>query len=99
MLKEPLTRLGMGIAFRYPEADFSALNSQGFFLGEIIHKTHLEVDEEGTVAAAATAVMETLAACDPQPIEEKTLVFDRPFAALLRDASGTILFAGVSYEP
>ena len=98
-LKEPLTRLGMGIAFQYPDADFSALNSEGFFLGEVIHKTYLEVDEEGTVAAAATEVMDTLGAYDPVRIEQKTLLFNRPFAVLLRDTTGTILFAGVIYDP
>ena len=98
-LKEPLTRLGMGIAFQNPGADFSALNSQGFFLGEVIHKTYLEVDEEGTVAAAATAVMQEMSALEPEPIEWKSLIFNRPFAVLLRDTTGTILFAGVIYEP
>ncbi len=60
----------------------------------------LEVDEEGTVAAAATAVlMDTASAARPIP-KKKTLVFDRPFAVLLRDArSGADLFAGVVYDP
>ncbi len=98
-LKEPLTRLGMGIAFQYPGADFSALSSQGFFLGDVIHKTYLEVDEEGTIASAATSVMVELSALHPKPIEQKTLVFNRPFAVLLRDITGAILFAGVIYDP
>jgi serpin B len=65
----------------------------------VLHKTRLEVDEEGTVAAAATAVvMETSALA--RRVEKKTLVFDRPFALLLCDTStGAILFAGVVYEP
>jgi serpin B len=86
----------MGIAFQYPGADFSALGSPLFFLGEVIHKARLEVDEEGTVAAAATTVYYTLDKALPQ----KTLVFDRPFAVLLRDTrTGAILFVGVVYEP
>ena len=60
-LKAPLTRMGMGIAFQYPGADFTPLGSPLFFIGEVIHKTRLEVDEEGTVAAAASAVMMALA--------------------------------------
>src|SRR5277367_22202 len=98
-LREPLTRMGMGIAFQNPGADFSVLNSQGFFLGEVIHKTYLEVDEEGTVASAATGVFASLSTYDPEPIERKTLIFNRPFAVLLRDTTGTILFAGVIYDP
>jgi serine protease inhibitor len=95
-LKKSLIRMGMGIAFQYPGADFSALGSTPFFLGEVIHKTSLEVDEEGTVAAAATAVFYVLDEALPQ----KTLVFDRPFAVLLRDTrTGSILFVGVVYEP
>jgi serine protease inhibitor len=99
-LKESLTQLGMGIAFQYPGADFSALGSPLFFLGEVIHKTRLEVDEEGTVAAAATAVVMDTCSGMPQPVKTKTLVFDRPFAALLRDTiTGAIVFVGVVYEP
>lgn len=99
-LKESLTRLGMGNAFQYPGADFSALGSPRFYLDEVIHKTRLVVDEEGTVAAAATAVEMTLSAVMPQPVEMKTLVFDRPFAAILRDTiTGAMIFAGVVYEP
>ena len=99
-LKESLTRLGMGIAFQYSGADFSALGSPLFYLNEVMHKTRLEVDEEGTVAAAATAVVMTLSAMMPQRVETKTLVFDRPFAVLLRDTmTGAMIFAGVVYEP
>jgi serine protease inhibitor len=95
-LKSSLTQMGMGIAFQYPGADFTPLGSPLFFIGEVIHKTRLEVDEEGTVAAAATSQV-TLGARIP---EKRTLVFDRPFAVLLTDRiSGANLFAGVVYEP
>ena len=99
-LKESLTRLGMGIAFQYPGADFSALGSPLFFLGEVMHKTRLEVDEEGTVAAAATAVEFFDFESMPPHVETRTLIFDRPFAVLLRDTiTRTIVFVGVVYEP
>jgi serine protease inhibitor len=97
-LRESLTRLGMGIAFQYPGADFSALGAPPFCIGEVLHKTRLEVDEEGTVAAAATGV--AVLSARSQRIERKILVFDRPFAVLLRDMrTGTIVFVGVIYEP
>jgi serine protease inhibitor len=99
-LKSSLTQMGMGIAFEYPGADFAPLGSPLFFIGEVIHKTRLEVDEEGTVAAAATSMVMTLSAALPRIPEKRTLVFDRPFALLLRDRiSGADLFAGVVYEP
>jgi serpin B len=98
-LKQPLGQMGMGIAFQDRGAEFAPLGSPLFYIGDVLHKTRLEVDEEGTVAAAATAVvMETSALA--RRVEKKTLVFDRPFALLLCDTStGAILFAGVVYEP
>jgi len=99
-LRESLTRLGMGIAFQYPGADFSSLGAPPFFIGGMLHKTRLEVDEEGTVAAAATAMSVALSSLGPQRIIRKILVFDRPFAVLLRDVmTGAIIFVGVVYEP
>jgi serine protease inhibitor len=99
-LNAPLTRMGMGIAFQYPGADFTPLGSPLIFIGQVIHKTRLEVDEEGTVAAAASAVRMEMASAAPRIPKVRTLVFDRPFAVLLRDAtSGADLFAGVVYDP
>ena len=65
----------------------------------MIHKTRLEVDEKGTVAAAATAVTMTAAAMmQPRPL--KTLVFDRPFVVLIGDTqTGALLFAGSIENP
>jgi serine protease inhibitor len=99
-LKASLIRMGIGIAFRYPDADFSAIGSPLFFLGDVIHKTRLEVHEEGTIAAAATAATMPTASRRPHRIEIRTLVFDRPFAVLLRDTiTGAIIFVGVVYDP
>lgn len=98
-LKEPLGRLGMGIAFQFPGAEFAPIGSPLFYIGDVLHRTRLEVDEEGTVAAAATAIAMP-AAAPAEKVETKTLVFDRPFALLLCDTSAAvILFAGVVYEP
>jgi len=97
-LKPQLVKLGMGVAFG-GHADFKPMSSPDFYIGDVLHKTRLEVDEEGTVAAAATAVMVTATAM-PIPERPKTLVFDRPFGVLLYDThSGAILFAGVIYDP
>ena len=93
-LKDALSGMGMERAFQ-PGADFAPMGSPNFFIGEVIHKTRLEVDEEGTVAAAATGVRM------PSSVPRvQTLVFNRPFALLLCDTqTNAILFAGVVYEP
>jgi serpin B len=93
--------MGMDVAFRFPAADFSVMGSKQFFIGEVIHKTRLEVDEEGTVAAAATAVqMRAGSAMRRQPPPLKTLVFNRPFVILIGDSStGALIFAGVVENP
>jgi len=99
-LAEYLERMGMAVAFHYPEADFGPMGSKELFISEVIHKTRLEVDEKGTVAAAATAVIMAAGAGMPKPREKKILVFDRPFVALIGDSqTGAVLFAGVIEDP
>ena len=94
-----LARLGMEVAFHPPQADFSPMGSREFYISDVIHKTRLEIDEKGTVAAAATGVvMRASAVMMPRPV--KTLVFDRPFVALIGDSqTGALLFAGVIEAP
>lgn len=97
-LKTTLVHMGMAPAFQRG-ADFTPMGPPNFFISDVLHKTRLEVDEEGTVAAASTAIGMATGAMRRTP-PTKTLVFDRPFAILLCDArTGTILFAGVIYEP
>jgi serpin B len=101
-LRGYLEKMGMGIAFQYPQADFGPMGSRQFYLSEVIHKTRLEVDEKGTVAAAATAVLALAGAryLPPRPRPIKTLVFDRPFVVLIGDSqTDAVLFAGVIEEP
>ena len=98
-LKDPLARMGMEIAFRWPGADFAPMGSSRIYIGDVIHKTRLEVDEEGTVAAAATAVIMRPGAVMSRR-ERKSLTFDRPFGVLLCDErTDAVLFAGVIYDP
>lgn len=99
-LTDSLTQMGMGIAFG-SGADFSAIGSRRIFISDVVQKAHLEVDEQGTIASAATEAV----ACygshfDPDPPEQKIVTFDRPFGVFLRDQqSGLMLFEGVIYEP
>jgi serpin B len=99
-LAEDLEKMGMKIAFHYPEADFGPMGSRDFYISDVIHKTRLEVDEKGTVAAAATAVIMAAGSAMMAPRPVKTLVFDRPFVVLIGDSqTGALLFAGVIEEP
>jgi serpin B len=88
-----LTSMGMGIAFG-PSADFSAL-APGFSVNVVEHKTVVEVDETGTVAAAATGIGVTTVA--PQ---QYTITMDHPFLyAIQDDKTGELLFIGVLMNP
>jgi serpin B len=90
-----LTSLGMGVAFSR-EADFSALAS-GAFVSDVVHATKIEVDESGTVAAAATVVTVTTSVAGPTPPQ---MVMDHPFFyAIQDDKTGELLFAGVMMNP
>jgi serpin B len=92
-LNDVLKSLGMGVAFS-PKADFSGISQQGGFIDEVKHKTFLEVNEEGTEAAAATVVkMKRGYATAP-------VIVDRPFFCVIRDdETGAILFMGSILDP
>lgn len=92
-----LTVLGMGVAFR-PGADLTGIADADLFIGHVVHKTFLRIDEKGTEAAAATGIaMEvTSAPITPPP----TFRADHPFLFLIRDRdSGAVLFLGRVAEP
>jgi serpin B len=95
-LKETLEAMGMPVAFS-PGADFSGMTGErGLFIYEVIQKAFVSVDEAGTEAAAATAVV-MAEALPPPPIEVNV---DRPFIFLIRDIeTGTILFIGRVLNP
>jgi serpin B len=96
-LSQTLVALGMGIAFG-SEADFSAISHTPSYISKVIHKTFVEVNEEGTEAAAATAVLMAKAMMMPQ--ETFRMVVDRPFfCAVQDDVTGALLFMGAIVEP
>ncbi|MFC1952347.1 serpin family protein [Chloroflexota bacterium] len=96
-LKRALTEMGMPIAFT-TNADFSGMTgNQDLFIDEVIHKAFVSVDETGTEAAAATAVIMSLTAIPAEPIP---VTLDRPFVFLIRDIeTGVILFIGRVLNP
>lgn len=94
-----LSTLGVTTAFG-PAADFSGMTSaEQLWISAIVHKAYIDVDEYGTEAAAATAVvMQALAARRPPPAVE--MVVDRPFLfAIVHTATGTPLFLGQVTNP
>jgi len=91
-LVDDLRALGMGIAFDAGQADFSGIadvSPERLYLTQVLQKTFVEVNEEGTEAAAATAVGVGVTSMPP------TFTVDRPFLFVIRERlSGTILFIG-----
>ena len=99
-LNEPLKALGMDIAFDSRLADFSRMASLEFgnlYIEKVVHKTFVEVNEEGTEAAAATSVEVGVTSVPPPPI---SFSVDRPFFFAIRDnQTETVLFMGVVVDP
>ncbi len=96
-LEEALKSLGMTDAFS-GRADFSGMNGTGgLFISAVIHKAFVDVNEEGTEAAAATAVVMMKSAAPRRPVVFQA---DPPFLFLIRDnRSGSILFIGRLANP
>lgn len=100
LLADVLQRLGMSDAFRFGSADFSGMDgTRNLFISQVIHKAYVDVNEEGTEAAAATAVI-LAAGAIMQPESPIMMKIDRPFVFLIRDsATGAILFLGRVADP
>jgi serpin B len=96
-LSQTLAALGMPSAFHETEADFSGMTGKrDLFISLIVHKAFVEVNEEGTEAAAATGVVMKVTTVS---VSEE-FIADRPFLFLIRDrGSGCILFLGRVADP
>jgi serpin B len=99
-LKQALSALGMAEAF-LGSADFSGMTGNNdLFIGDVVHKAFVLVEEGGTEAAAATAVIMPTSAPGPKPEEPVVVTIDRPFVFLIRDIeTGAILFVGRVMNP
>ena len=98
-LNETLKTLGMTDAFDPDRADFSGMDGEhDLYIGNVMHKAFVSVDENGTEAAAATAVaMEASAVEAGGPI---AFTVDRPFIFFIRDdQTGSLLFVGRVLDP
>lgn len=95
-LNEPLAKMGMADVFCGPKADLSGMNGErGLFLSTVVHKAFVEVNEEGTEAAAATAGL--VAFC---MLREEHFTADHPFLFFIRhNKTKSILFLGRFSSP
>ena len=93
-----LQALGMTDAFDPEQADFSGITGdRDLAISQVLHKAFVSVDEAGTEAAAATAVLFRATGVPAEPIE---LIVDRPFLFAIRDRStGAVLFIGRVVDP
>jgi serpin B len=96
-LKKALSAMGMPVAFT-DSADFSGMDGKrDLYISDVIHKAFVSVDEVGTEAAAATAVIMTTTSL---PLNVVDVTIDRPFIFLIRDIqTGAILFLGHVTNP
>lgn len=101
-LNDVLKALGMAEAFDRGRANFSGMaevNPQRIFISKVKHKAFAEVNEEGTVAAAVTAVEMGVTSAGP-PQEKFIMKVDRPFFFAIRDnLTGALLFMGSVRNP
>jgi len=103
-LKQTLVEMGMPVAFDRGAADFTGMANppdprERLHISQVFHKAFVRVDEEGTEAAAATAVVMGRGA-GPPPAQPKVFQADHPFLFLIRDLrSGMILFLGRVSDP
>lgn len=97
-MKKVLQAMGMKDAFT-SAADFTGITAeQQFQIGEVIHKAFVDVNETGTEAAAATAVVGLTSAPPPKP--KPVFRADHPFLFMIRDnRSGSVLFMGRVMDP
>lgn len=100
-LKSALQSLGMEAAFAPGAADFSQMAAAGsgpnLYIGDVMHKTFLLVNEEGSEAAAVTGIDVRVTSA---PLEPFHFIADRPFFVAIRDdVTGTLLFTGWIASP
>jgi serpin B len=97
-LKPILAAMGMPLAFT-PQADFSGISSQRLYISWVKQKTYVDVNEEGTEAAAATGIGARAMGVRAQPPPFR-MVVDHPFLVALRERkTGLILFLGAISDP
>ena len=96
-MKDTLSAMGMPTAFTWPGADFSGMDgTEMLYIDKVIHQAYVKVDEKGTEAAAATAVMMG----DGMAVPRNVFRADHPFVFIIQEKdTGNILFIGKVVNP
>lgn len=98
-LNQALQALGIKEAFS-PAADFSGIAPEPLFVDKVLHAAYVKMDEQGTEAAAVTAVEEKKSEPPPDPDRPIDFRVDRPFVFVIRDnVTGSVLFLGRVVDP
>ncbi|XP_068084205.1 leukocyte elastase inhibitor isoform X2 [Anabrus simplex] len=96
-LKAPLQNLGMGELFTF-EADFTGITDEKIAISKALQKAYIEVNEEGTEAAAVTVLTASITSVGGSP--HGIFIADHPFMyMIIEEGKGTILFIGRVTEP
>lgn len=94
-LNDVISKMGAPSMFNAGKADFSNMSDDGIFVSKMIQKAKIEVNEEGTKAAAVTAAIMTMSAMTPDEPRHAVFHADRPFVYVISEAStGAIFFIG-----
>ncbi|MGH1521251.1 MAG: serpin family protein [Nitrosopumilus sp.] len=97
-LIKPLQSRGLEYAFDKDNADFRGITDEQIYLDKAVHKAFVNVNEEGTEAAAITALVGRFTSGPPEPIAE--FIADRPFMFIIQEKeTGEILFVGRLVNP
>ena len=98
-LNNVLKKMGMLKAFQPTVADFSKISDEDLFISSVIHKSYIDVNENGTEAAAVTAIIFTTTSAGNEPPKTYFTV-DKPFVfAITEKDTGAILFIGEVQNP
>ena len=98
-LKEVLVEMGMQKAFQPDVADFSKMSDENLYISSAIHKSFIDVNENGTEAAAVTSITMSTTSIGVEPPKTYFTV-DRPFVfAITEKETGAILFVGEVKNP
>ena len=93
--KEPLMKMGVNSAFSN-HANFKAMTDTSVMVDDVLHKTYIKLDKNGTEAAAVTSTLVKATSAYQPPKKEKTIYLDRPFVyGILDTDTGIPLFLGI----
>ncbi len=99
LLNDPLKAMGMQQAFMEGSANFSLMTDEPLFISRVMQKSYVDVNEEGTEAAAVTTVI-AVTSIVMHPLPPFEMIVNRPFVFMIADrVTGVILFAGIVNDP